>query len=91
MQFLQIAAVLSLVATGWTEVRAEWFSISDAISQAVLTNPGVGEVGQIAALRKPSCARRKVPCYRRCGWKRAWVRKNLTSRSFRPLSATASG
>ena len=43
MQFLRIAAVLSLVATGWTEVRAEWFSINNAISQAVLTNPGVGE------------------------------------------------
>jgi hypothetical protein len=28
---------------GGTEVRAEWFSINNAISQAVLTNPGVGE------------------------------------------------
>jgi adhesin transport system outer membrane protein len=43
MQFLRIAAVLSLVAAGGTEVRAEWFSINNAISQAVLTNPGVGE------------------------------------------------
>ena len=43
MQFLRIAAVLSLVAAGETEVRAEWFSINNAISQAVLTNPGVGE------------------------------------------------
>lgn len=43
MQFLRIAAVLSLVAAVGTEVRAEWFSINDAISQAVLTNPGVGE------------------------------------------------
>ena len=43
MQFLRIAAVLSLVATVGTEVRAEWFSINNAISQAVLTNPGVGE------------------------------------------------
>src|SRR6478752_9590091 len=43
MQFLRIAAVLSLVATVGTEVRAEWFSINDAISQSVLTNPGVGE------------------------------------------------
>ena len=44
MQFLRIAAVLSLVATVGTEVRAEWFSINNAISQAVLTNPGVGEI-----------------------------------------------
>jgi adhesin transport system outer membrane protein len=43
MQFLRIAAVLSLVATVGTDVRAEWFSINNAISQAVLTNPGVGE------------------------------------------------
>lgn len=43
MQFLRIAAVLSLVAAGGTEVRAEWLSINNAISQAVLTNPGVGE------------------------------------------------
>ena len=43
MQFLRIAAVLSLVATVGTEVRAEWFSINNAISQAVLTNPGIGE------------------------------------------------
>ena len=43
MQFLRIAAVLSLVAAVGTEVRAEWFSINNAISQAVLTNPGVGE------------------------------------------------
>jgi adhesin transport system outer membrane protein len=42
MQFLRIAAVLSLVAAVGT-VRAEWFSINNAISQAVLTNPGVGE------------------------------------------------
>ena len=41
--FFEIAAVLSLVAAGETEVRAEWFSINNAISQAVLTNPGVGE------------------------------------------------
>ena len=43
MQFLGIAAVLLLVAAVGTEVRAEWFSINNAISQAVLTNPGVGE------------------------------------------------
>jgi adhesin transport system outer membrane protein len=43
MQFLRIAAVLSLVAAAGTEVRAEWFSNNNAISQAVLTNPGVGE------------------------------------------------
>lgn len=43
MQFLRIAAVLSLVAAVGTEVRAKWFSINNAISQAVLTNPGVGE------------------------------------------------
>ena len=43
MQFLRIAAVLSLVAAVGTEVRAEWFSINNAISQAVLTNPAVGE------------------------------------------------
>src|SRR6476661_6718350 len=43
MEFLGIAAVLSLVAAGETEVRAEWFSINNAINQAVKTNPGVGE------------------------------------------------
>ena len=42
MQFLRIAAVLSLVAAVGTEVRAEWFSINNAISQRS-TNPGVGE------------------------------------------------
>jgi hypothetical protein len=31
------------VATVGTDVRAEWFSINNAISQAVLTNPGIGE------------------------------------------------
>ena len=39
----RVAAVM-LCSTGvWTEARAERFSINDAISQAVLTNPAVGE------------------------------------------------
>lgn len=40
---LRIAAVLVLAAPVWSEARAASFSINDAISQAVLTNPGVGE------------------------------------------------
>jgi outer membrane protein, adhesin transport system len=43
MQFLRIAAVLLLVVTVGKNAKAGWFSINDAISQAVLTNPGVGE------------------------------------------------
>ena len=37
------AAVMLCSAGVWTEARAERFSINDAISQAVLTNPAVGE------------------------------------------------
>jgi adhesin transport system outer membrane protein len=43
MKLLRIAAVLSLVVAVGGDARATWFSINDAISQAVLTNPGVGE------------------------------------------------
>jgi Outer membrane efflux protein len=43
MPFLRIAAVLLLVAAVENQAQAGWFSINDAISQAVLTNPGVGE------------------------------------------------
>jgi outer membrane protein, adhesin transport system len=43
MKSLRIAAVLLLVVVVGDEARAEWFSINDAISQAVLTNPVVGE------------------------------------------------
>jgi outer membrane protein, adhesin transport system len=39
----RIAVVLLCCSGVWTEARAERFSISDAISQAVLTNPGVSE------------------------------------------------
>ncbi len=39
----RIAAVLLLLSPAWNEARAERFSINDAISQAVQTNPGVGE------------------------------------------------
>lgn len=40
---LCIAAALLCSSGVWTKARAERFSINDAISQAVLTNPGVGE------------------------------------------------
>lgn len=40
---LRAAAVLLCTSVVATEARAERFSINDAISQAVLTNPGVGE------------------------------------------------
>ena len=40
---LCIAAALLCSSGVWTKARAEQFSINDAISQAVLTNPGVGE------------------------------------------------
>lgn len=41
---IRVVAVLLLCSSGvWAEARAETFSINDAISQAVLTNPGVGE------------------------------------------------
>jgi len=43
MQFLRVAVAISLSAAVGGGARAEWFSINDAISQAVLTNPGVGE------------------------------------------------
>jgi outer membrane protein, adhesin transport system len=43
MPFLRIAAVLLLVAAVENQAQAGWFSINDAISQAVLTNPAVGE------------------------------------------------
>jgi len=44
LQFsFRIAAVLLFSSAVWNEARAERFSINDAISQAVLTNPGVGE------------------------------------------------
>jgi outer membrane protein, adhesin transport system len=39
----RIAAILLLSSAAWNEARAERFSINDAISQAVLTNPGIGE------------------------------------------------
>jgi adhesin transport system outer membrane protein len=38
-----LALVLLCSFGVWSEARAEKFSINDAISQAVLTNPGVGE------------------------------------------------
>jgi adhesin transport system outer membrane protein len=41
--FFRIAATFMLLSAAWNEAHAEWFSINDAISQAVLTNPGVGE------------------------------------------------
>ena len=40
---LRIAAVLLCSCSILTEARAERFSINDAISQAVLTNPSIGE------------------------------------------------
>ena len=40
--FRRIAIIL-LLSIGCNEARAEVFSINDAITQAVLTNPGVGE------------------------------------------------
>jgi adhesin transport system outer membrane protein len=40
---IRVAAVLLCSSCAWTEARAEKFLINDAISQAVLTNPGVGE------------------------------------------------
>jgi hypothetical protein len=39
----RVAAVLLCSSGVWTEARAERFSINDAISQAVLTNPSIGE------------------------------------------------
>jgi outer membrane protein, adhesin transport system len=41
--FFRIAATFILLSAARNEAHAEWFSINDAISQAVLTNPGVGE------------------------------------------------
>ena len=38
-----VTAVLLFSSTGWNAAWAEKFSINDAITQAVLTNPGVGE------------------------------------------------
>ena len=40
---IRIAAVLLCASGVWTEARAQRFSINDAISQAVLTNPAIGE------------------------------------------------
>jgi outer membrane protein, adhesin transport system len=39
----RLAAILLCSSAIWTEARAERFSINDAISQAVLTNPNIGE------------------------------------------------
>ena len=39
----QLALAFLCSFSVWAEARAEKFSINDAISQAVLTNPGVGE------------------------------------------------
>ena len=39
----RLAAVLLCSCCIWTEARAERFSINNAISQAVLTNPSIGE------------------------------------------------
>ena len=71
MQFLRIAAVLSLVAAVGTEVRAEWFSINNAISQAVLTNPGVGE----ASANRRATESRTSPPDRRTKTDRARLRR----------------
>jgi outer membrane protein, adhesin transport system len=38
-----ILSAFALLSMAWDEARAGRFSINDAISQAVLTNPGVGE------------------------------------------------
>src|SRR6478609_10740635 len=44
MQFhSRLAAIVLLDLLAWTEGHAATFSINDAISQAILTNPGVGE------------------------------------------------
>ncbi len=40
---LTILSAFALLSIAWDEARAGRFSINDAISQAVLTNPGVGE------------------------------------------------
>lgn len=40
---IRVAAVLLCSSGVWTEARAQRFSINDAISQAVLTNPSIGE------------------------------------------------
>jgi hypothetical protein len=40
---IRVAVALLASFGAWTEARAERFSINDAISQAVLTNPSVGE------------------------------------------------
>ena len=40
---IRVAALLLSASCVWTEAWAENFLINDAISQAVLTNPGVGE------------------------------------------------
>lgn len=41
--YFRIGATVLLLSVGWRDARAEAFLINDAISQAVLTNPGVGE------------------------------------------------
>jgi adhesin transport system outer membrane protein len=41
--FLQTTAAFFLVSAAWGQARADSFSINDAISQSVHTNPGVGE------------------------------------------------
>ncbi len=40
---IRVAVALLLSSGVWTDARAERFSINDAISQAVLTNPSIGE------------------------------------------------
>jgi adhesin transport system outer membrane protein len=43
MRNLFLISTALLLTTSWGEARAESFSINDAISQSVRTNPGVGE------------------------------------------------
>ena len=86
-----IAAVLSLVAAGETEVRAEWFSINNAISQAALTNPAVDEASANRRATEAELRQTQGTCCPRCGWNRGWVPKNSTNRSSGRQSATKSG
>ena len=86
MQFpLRNAAVILLATVVWSDARAASFSINDAISQAVLTNPGVGEASANRRATEAEFRQAQGTCAAAAARLAAWAPKNLISRS-RPHS-----
>src|SRR5260221_13585562 len=74
-----ILAAFALLSVAWDDARAERVSINDAISQAVLTNPGVGEASANRRATETEADRARL---RRCGER--WLPRVRTRRLAGP-------